>query len=410
MTFLFGVVLFALGIAVTIALHEWGHLAAARLCGMRVRRYFIGFGPTLWSTKKHHHGAGGHETEYGFKAVPLGGFCDIAGMTAQDPISPDEEPYAMWKQPWWQRIVVLLGGVIMNILIGVILIYAIAVSWGLPNPNVDMTPRVQQTSCVPATQNADGTLSECSGVGPAEKAGLRADDVIVSVNGKDTDTYPEVVDEIGKATGESIAIVVSRNGREETITVIPEQVERRSNDGSLKTVSGVGIAFERPKNGIIEYNAVTAVGGSLTFTGHMFGAVWDGLLSLPAKVPGVVASIFGAERDQEGPMSVVGASRVGGEMVEANYWSSFVMLLANLNFFLALFNLVPLPPLDGGHIAVVLYEKVRDFIRRRLGKPALGPADYTKLMPVTMAFTAVLLVFGVIVIAADVINPIRLLG
>lgn len=109
-------------------------------------------------------------------------------------------------------------------------------------------------------------------------------------------------------------------------------------------------------------------------------------------------------------MSVVGASRVGGEMVENDMWSGFLMMLANLNFFLALFNLVPLPPLDGGHIAVVAYEKLRDFIRRLAGKPALGPADYTKLMPVTMAFTAVLLTFGVIVIAADVVNPIRLFG
>ena len=109
-------------------------------------------------------------------------------------------------------------------------------------------------------------------------------------------------------------------------------------------------------------------------------------------------------------MSVVGASRVGGEMVENDMWSGFLMMLANLNFFLALFNLVPLPPLDGGHIAVVVYEKLRDFFRRLAGKPPIGPADYTRLMPVTMAFTAVLLTFGVIVIAADVVNPIRLFG
>ena len=109
MTFLLGVLLFAIGIAVTIALHEWGHLTAARLCGMQVRRYFIGFGPTLFSFKRHHAAAGGHDTEYGVKAIPFGGFCDIAGMTAMDPIDPAEEPYAMYKKPWWQRIIVMLS-------------------------------------------------------------------------------------------------------------------------------------------------------------------------------------------------------------------------------------------------------------------------------------------------------------
>ncbi len=410
MTFLLGVLLFALGIAVTIALHEWGHMRAARMCGMRVRRYFIGFGPTVWSTSRKHEGAGGHMTEYGLKAVPLGGFCDIAGMTAQDPVEPDEEEHAMWRRPWWQRIAVLSGGVVMNLIVGVLLIYIVAVAWGLPNMNADFSPRVKATQCVPATQNADGTLPECSGTGPAGDAGLRAGDVITSVNGTAVKTYPEVIEAVGSSSSETIEFTVERAGKAETISVVPEVVERRSSDGTVRKVPAVGVLFERPQNTLNEFTPLTAVPGALAFTGDMFGAVWDGLLSIPSKVPGVVASIFGAERDQESPMSVVGASRVGGEMVENDMWSGFLMMLANLNFFLALFNLVPLPPLDGGHIAVVVYEKLRDLVRRLAGKPALGPADYTKLMPITVAFTAVLLTFGVIVIAADVVNPIRLFG
>lgn len=410
MSFLLGVVLFALGIAVTIALHEWGHMRAARACGMRVRRYFIGFGPTVWSTSRRHAGAGGHVTEYGVKAVPLGGFCDIAGMTAQDPVAPEEEEHAMWRRPWWQRIVVLSGGVAMNLVVGVILIYVVAVAWGLPNLNADYSPRVQATQCVPATQHADGTLSECSGTGPAGDAGLRAGDVITSVNGREVETYPQVIEAVGSSESGPIEFTVERAGTTETITVQPDVVERRAADGTVVETPAVGVLFQRPDNTLNEYTPLTAVPGALTFTVDMFGAVWDGLLSIPSKVPGVVASIFGGERDQESPMSVVGASRVGGEMVENDMWSGFLMMLANLNFFLALFNLVPLPPLDGGHIAVVVYEKLRDFVRRLAGKPALGPADYTKLMPVTMAFTAVLLTFGVIVIAADVVNPIRLFG
>ena len=410
MSFFLGVILFAIGIAVTIALHEWGHMQVARMCGMRVRRYFIGFGPTVWSTSRRHTGAGGHVTEYGLKAVPLGGFCDIAGMTAQDPVTPEEDPHAMWRRPWWQRIAVLSGGVAMNLVVGILLIYIVAVAWGLPNMNADYSPRVHQTQCVPATQNEDGTLSQCAGAGPAAEAGLLSGDVITAVDGTEVEMYPEVIDLIGSAEGDTVELTVDRAGREETIVITPDIVDRRTADGSVVKQPAVGILFERPANTTVEYGPLEAIPGSLAFTGNMFSAVFEGLLSIPGKLPGVVASIFGAERDQESPMSVVGASRVGGEMVENDLWNMFVMMLANLNFFLAMFNLVPLPPLDGGHIAVVIYEKIRDLIRRLAGKPAGGPADYRKLMPVTMGFTVILLTFGVIVIAADVVNPIRLFG
>lgn len=410
MSFFLGVILFAIGIAVTIALHEWGHMQVARMCGMRVRRYFIGFGPTVWSTRRKHAGAGGHVTEYGLKAVPLGGFCDIAGMTAQDPVAPEEDEHAMWRRPWWQRIAVLSGGVAMNLVVGVLLIYVVAVAWGLPNMNADYSPRVHQTQCVPATQNEDGTLAQCAGAGPAAAAGLRAGDVITAVDGTPVEIYPQVIDLIGAAEGGTVEVTVDRGGREETIAITPDIVERRTADGSVVKQPAVGIMFERPADTTIQYGPLEAIPGAFAFTGNMFSAVFEGLVSIPGKVPGVVASIFGAERDQESPMSVVGASRVGGEMVENDLWNMFVMMLANLNFFLAMFNLVPLPPLDGGHIAVVIYEKIRDLIRRLAGKPAGGPADYRKLMPITMGFTVILLTFGVIVIAADVVNPIRLFG
>lgn len=408
MTFLLGVLLFALGIALTIALHEWGHLTAARLCGMRVRRYFIGFGPTLYSFKRHHKAGGGHDTEYGIKAIPFGGFCDIAGMTAQDPLEPGEKPYAMYKKPWWQRIIVLLGGVGMNLIIGFLILYFIAVTWGLPNMGKEMAPRIQAVQCVSPAQRADGTLEPCTGAGPAERAGVRAGDVIEKVNGTKITSYPEAVSLIGSAADGDIELTLNRNGTIHTVTVTPEVVKRKTNDGQDIDQPAIGIAFQRPKTFINEYNAVSGIGGAFSFTGSLFSAVWTGLLSIPEKVPGIVYSIFGGQRDPASPMSVVGASRAGGELVEMNQWPSFFLLLANLNYFLAVFNLVPLPPLDGGHIAVVIYERIRDRIRRMLGKSELGPADYTRLMPVTLAFTAVLLVFGVLVMAADVVNPIVL--
>ena len=159
-----------------------------------------------------------------------------------------------------------------------------------------------------------------------------------------------------------------------------------------------------------QFGPLEAVPATAKFTGQMLHATVDGILAFPSKIPGVVASIFGAERDVNGPVSVIGASRAGGELVQQDLWSMFWMMLASMNFFLALFNLVPLPPLDGGHIAVVLYEKVRDLVRRLRGLDPGGPADYEKLMPVTYAMAAALLVVGLFVMAADVVNPIRLAG
>lgn len=376
-------------------------MTAARMFGMRVRRFFVGFGPTVWSKKKKHSGGGGHETEYGLKAVPLGGFCDIAGMAAADEVTPEEEPHAMYRQKWWKRIVVLSGGVIVNVLMGIFLIYISAVAWGLPDLNhePDPTPQVLQTSCV---------TEGCVGGGPAADAGIQEGDVILEIDGQPVDDYDLVPGMIQGAGAEGFPIVVERDGQRIDVIVVPEEAERVAEDGTTTTVTAVGISVGQPPVENLRYNAVTAIPASFVFTGQMFDAVWNGLLSVPEKVPGVVASIGGADRDPESPMSVVGATRVGGEFVDNDMWQAFVLLLANLNFFLAFFNLLPLVPLDGGHIAVVLYEKVRDAIRKLLGKQPGGPADYRKLMPVSVAFTAALMLFGGILIVADVVNPIVL--
>lgn len=400
-SFFLGVILFALGIAVTIAVHEWGHMTAARMFGMRVRKFFVGFGPTVWSKTRRHEAAGGHDTEYGLKAIPLGGFCDIAGMAASDEVTEDEKPYAMYRQAWWKRVIVLSGGVIVNICMGIFLIYICAVAWGLPDLDrqADPTPQVLETACVSA---------ECADGGPAAEAGIRAGDVITSIGGTPVDDYSVVPEVIQGAGHGELPITVDRDGQPMEFTVIPQETERVAEDGTTTTVTAVGVSVGQPAAENLRYNAVTAVPAAFGFTGQMLDAVWHGLLSVPEKIPGVIASIGGADRDPESPMSVVGASRVGGELVDNQLWPAFVLLLANLNFFLAFFNLIPLVPLDGGHIAVVLYEKVRDAIRRLFGKAPGGPADYQKLMPVSLAFTAALMLFGGILIAADVVNPIIL--
>ena len=397
-----GVALFALGIMVTIALHEWGHMRSALACGMKVRRFYVGFGPTVvkWNRKG---------IEYGFKAVPLGGFCDIAGMTAMDEIDEDERPYAMVYKPWWQRIFVLSGGVLMNILVGLVVLYAVAVTAGLPDPDADYTPTVAKTACVPASQIDAQTLSDCTGAGPAAEAGIREGDRITAVNGEAVASFVDLRAKLYEMPGKTADLTVERGTEVLHIDVPVTSVTRLNQAGETVTVGAIGVTSQ-PVDVMRSYGPLDGIGATVRFSGSMLSATLQGLASFPGKIPGVVASIFGAERDQEGPMSVVGASRVGGELVERSQWTMFLMMLASLNFFLALFNLVPLPPLDGGHIAVVIYEKIRDFIRGLRGIAPGQPADYTKLMPITYVMSAVLLGIGAIVIIADVVNPVRLFG
>lgn len=397
-----GVALFALGIMVTIALHEWGHMRSALACGMKVRRFYVGFGPTVvkWNRKG---------IEYGFKAVPLGGFCDIAGMTAMDEIDEDERPYAMVYKPWWQRIFVLSGGVLMNILVGLVVLYVVAVTAGLPDPDADYTPTVAKTACVPASQIDAQTLSDCTGAGPAAEAGIRKGDRITAVNGEAVASFVDLRAKLYEMPGQTADLTVERGTEVLHIDVPVTSVTRLNQAGETVTVGAIGVTSE-PVDVMRSYGPLDGIGATVRFSGSMLSATLQGLASFPGKIPGVVASIFGAERDQEGPMSVVGASRVGGELVERSQWTMFLMMLASLNFFLALFNLVPLPPLDGGHIAVVIYEKIRDFIRGLRGIAPGQPADYTKLMPITYVMSAVLLGIGAIVIIADVVNPVRLFG
>ena len=397
-----GIVLFALGIGITVALHEAGHMLTARAFGMRVRRFFIGFGPRVASFSRGH-------TEYGLAAFPVGGFCDIAGMTAQDEfLTAEEEPHAMYKKPWWQRVMVLAGGITVNLLLGFTILLIIAMTTGLPNPDADVRPRVGKVSCA-ADQNIDGELEPCQGMGPAGEAGVEPGDIVLALNGETMDSFTQLRDSVMQHPGETVTLEVERDGAIRDFDIPLATVTRLNAEGELVTVGAIGMTNQTID--IVEtYSFIEAFPATARYTGHVLDATVQGIAQFPAKIPGVVASIFGQERDVNGPMSVVGASRVGGELVERSLWSSFFMMLASLNFFLALFNLIPLPPFDGGHIAVIIYEKVRDAVRRLLGKEPKGPADYTKLMPITYALAFLLMAVGALIIIADVINPVRLFG
>jgi membrane-associated protease RseP (regulator of RpoE activity) len=403
MMFALGIVLFALAILVSVALHECGHMWVARATGMKVRRYFVGFGPTLWSTRRPNKLG---STEYGVKAIPLGGFCDIAGMTSIEELTPDEEPYAMYKQKTWKRVAVLVAGPAMNFLIGLVLIYAMALVWGLPNLHPQNTAVVGKTGCV-AAELEKGKYADCAGNGPAADAGMRPGDVIVKVGNTDVHSFEQVQAALRPLSGPT-SIVVERDGKDVPLNVTVARTQRYTTENAqaASTVGVIGIsagpvAFN-------QYNPVTAVPGTFTFTGDLAVEIGKSLAKIPTKVGALVHSISGGERDPDTPISVVGATIIGGDTVDHGLWMLFWFFLAQLNFVLGAVNLLPLLPFDGGHIAIAVFEKIRNMIRSARGLAAAAPVDYLKLMPATYAVLIVVVGYMLLTVTADVVNPIRL--
>jgi membrane-associated protease RseP (regulator of RpoE activity) len=404
-----GVALFALCILVSVALHECGHMWAARATGMKVRRYFVGFGPTLWSTRRANKLG---YTEYGLKGVPLGGFCDIAGMTAIDEIAPEDQRYAMYKQKTWKRVLVLFAGPAMNFVIGLVLIYGMALVWGLPNLHPQPAAYVSETSCV-APEVSKGQMGKCEGDGPAAAAGIKAGDIIVKVGDTDVHNPDEMVAAVRKLTGPTQFVVRRTEGA--TTTEISTMVDvtrtqRWTSDTAVapSTVAAVGVsAAQFGPVKYAQYNPLTAIPGTVAFTGDLAVELGKSLAKIPTKIGALVHSIGGGERDPETPISVVGASIIGGDAFEHGYFIAFWFFLAQLNFVLGAINLVPLLPFDGGHIAIALFEKIRNMIRKTRGMVAAAPVNYLKLMPATYVILVVVIGYMALTVTADFVNPIR---
>jgi membrane-associated protease RseP (regulator of RpoE activity) len=410
MAYLIGVVLFALAIFVSVCLHEAGHMLSAKRFGMKVTRYFAGFGPTLWSFRRG-------ETEYGVKAIPLGGFVKIVGMTPQDDDADD--PRAMWKYPLWKRTVVMVAGSVTHFILGFVVLWITLTFVGVPNPAIDPAKQpamISVSDCVPGTEIQTGCAAT-DPASPAKVAGLRDGDVITVFNGHTIRTYDDLQKAIRSSTYGPAELTVKRG--DETLPVIATLVPAQrlplgTDNPNAKpvTVPALGVVWKVPPSvpDTVTYGPIESIGQGGVYTGRLFAAMGGAVGRIPERVPALVDALSGKPRDPNTPISVVGASRLGGETVEHGAWWMFLNLLVVLNFFVGVFNLLPLLPLDGGHIAIAWFEKVRSWIYARLGRRDPGRVNYLKLMPFTYA---VILVFGgvtLLTVAADIVNPITLFG
>ena len=392
-----GWLIFLVALLFSVMLHESGHFMTAKKFGMKATQFFVGFGPTLWSFRRG-------ETEYGVKAFPVGGFVKIIGMTSMDEVDPDDEPRSFRRQPGWQRLIVLAAGSFMHFLLAAVMIFVLALTIGVGTTHAP--PKfVSITSCVPASASAmqSGTCTASDPRSPAELAGLKAGDLVTSFDGKKISSFPQLSSDLSHAKpGTTVPITVLRDGRTVHLHITPAAVKGRP--GGYIGVSGESVAFQRA--GVP--GAVSYVGSA--FAQEIVGSV-QGLGQIHSEIPKLFSK--SAAKNGSGVTSTVGIAEVTGQAVAANTSlenkvSFIVLIIASVNIFVGVFNLVPLLPLDGGHIAVVIWERIRARIARLRRRADPGLVDYTKLIPVSLSVFAIIVVFGVLLMISNVINPVSI--
>jgi membrane-associated protease RseP (regulator of RpoE activity) len=423
MLYVLGVVAFALGILVSVSLHEAGHMVTAKAFGMKVSRYFVGFGPTLWSFRRG-------ETEYGVKAIPLGGFCKIVGMTPQDDdVAPADQPRAMWRFPVWKRTIVMSAGSVSHFALGFVVLWVLCAFVALPDQEkLDSTQPVvhEVSSCVRLTWQVDpktGRPRACEEgkdpASPAAKLGLRPGDKITAIDDQRVTGWKQATDRIRASANRTISVTFERDGAPIEKSVFIPAAQRPKQDLDRNTTAAEVTKDDLEEVGMLNITPVIptstagpigAFGKAGELTGETFQRTVTAMKEVPQRIPALWRALNGQPRDPNTPISVVGASRLGGELAQNGLWQEILSLFVVLNIFIGVFNLLPLLPLDGGHIAIAWFEKSRSWLYARLGRSDPGRVDYFKLMPVTYLVILVGGGFTLLTVAADIVNPITLFG
>lgn len=403
-----GIVAFVVALLVSVVLHEAGHFVTARRFGMKATQFFVGFGPTLWSRQRG-------ETEYGIKAIPAGGFVKIVGMTPLEEIDPADEPRAFYRQSAGKKAVVLAAGSVMHFLITIALVFGVTFAIGTIDDEAPVVSSPVATLPV-SIEVVDGkaVVSDATVPAPAEGV-LRGGDRVVSVAGEPTPTWQDVVAAVRDRAGEPVPLVVERDGKQVSVEVTPAPVTRPALDAQGQLVPdrtetvgaiGVGQALVTERLG-----PIAAARESV----DRLGLIVTGTYTALTEKIGTVTKLYTPERDREGLVGIVGAARVSGEVLAIDQVpfavrvADFLLLIAGLNLFVGVFNLLPLLPLDGGHLAVVGYENARDRIRRLFGyRGEFQRVDFAKLLPLTYAVVVLFIGLTVFIMGADIVNPISL--
>jgi membrane-associated protease RseP (regulator of RpoE activity) len=386
MTSLLGITLFVLALMLAIFLHEGGHFTTAKLFGMKVERFFLGFGPTIWSFRRG-------ETEYGIKAFPLGGFCKIAGMSpyendgnfleedrSANPAATPTPPERQFRnKPAWQRSIVLAAGSITHFIVAILLIWMVLVAIGIGTGQV--------------TTTIDNTVSLNGGQrSPAQIAGLKSGDQIVAVDGTPVSTFEQLRAVLQDKGDQTITIEYVRDGERRSTSATPVKQDGRGFLGfqPSEETRRIGVLAAIPESTKLFWDTTVAtvkgLGGFVTGLADRINA--------PEPVPGGGGGGGGEVRDG-GPIGIVGITRLAGQAVANNQWAIFIAILIQLNIVVGVFNLLPLPPMDGGYLAFVLWQVVT---RREV--------DLRKVVPVAALIVGLLVMLTVGLVWLDITNPV----
>ena len=377
---LLGILAFVVALLFSVMVHEFGHYITARKYGMWVSEFFVGFGKRIWSVQRG-------ETEFGVKAIPAGGYCKIEGMSPNDEMPQGQEERAFYKASSGKKLIVLGAGSFLHFVLGFVLLFTLFAGIG--------------------TNQVLPVINEVVPNSAAQAAGIQAGDEVVSINGKRVTEWYKDVEVIRESQGAELTLVLNRNGEEVVITTAARLTDI---DGTKRYV--LGIVNEV---GLVRSGVLVSIKNSATVTKGFLVESVKSLGKLPEKIPALWgATVRGEERDANGLVGVVGVARVSGEAVGSDKLTpmerlaTFVLIVASLNIFVGVFNLLPILPLDGGHMAVAIADSIRAFFARLRGRPRPAPIDVTVLTPITMVVFVVLATLTLLLLVADVINPVTL--
>ena len=375
-----GMLAFVVALLLSVMVHEFGHFVTARRYGMWVSEFFVGFGKRIWSVQRG-------ETEFGVKAIPAGGYCRIEGMSPNDAMPEGEEDRAFYKASSGKKLIVLGAGSFLHFVLGYLLLFVLFAGVG--------------------TNQVLPIIGEVVSNSAAQSAGIQVGDEVTSINGVEVTTWYKDVEAIRNSQGKELTLGLLRDGQSITITATPRLTDI---DGTERYVLGIVNITGLKRSGVIE-----SASNSFKVTKSFLSESVKSLAKLPEKIPALWgATVRGEERDANGLVGVVGVARVSGEAVGSDKLTpmerlaTFLLIVASLNIFVGIFNLLPILPLDGGHMAVAIADEIRAFLARLRGRPRPAPIDVTVLTPITMVVFVVLACLTLLLLVADVINPVTL--